>query len=169
MARRIKIDADILESIELSDVSHALGISTDEAFVACFRFWSWCDNQTVDGIIPGGRELIDMVAERDGFASALEMVEWLHIGESESTVPDYSNEHGCSSKKRRKLASERSPIGAIRRPVDRDSPERQCGVYGIRHIATDRLYIGSTGGAFKRRWGCHRAALERQQHPGLVQ
>ena len=115
MTRRIKVDADILQALELTRMAKALGCTRETAFMLCFR-----------------SRLIDSVVEHEGFAVALAGVGWLILGDSESSITDYNDDHGISTKKRQRLAYARSPVGVRRTPVDSSAPDRQRGIYCIR-------------------------------------
>lgn len=42
--------------------------------------------------------------------------------------------------------------------------EKKTGVYGIRHVASQKIYVGGAGRSFERRWWEHRRALRDGKH-----
>lgn len=66
-----------------------------------YAFWSWADKHAVDGRVDGAAShVVDAVVQQDGFAAALEAVNWLVIADGNLTLPRHERHNGESAKER---------------------------------------------------------------------
>lgn len=86
---------------EILRIATDLGCSVGDAFLLCFRFWCWCDDQLVDGNAPGVTpEMLDALLGRAGFCAALLKVDWLQVRSGSLVVPHFDRHLSESAKKR---------------------------------------------------------------------
>ena len=82
-------------------------VSRNEAVGALVGFWSWADEATVNGHVPGVTGChADEYARLPGFAKALQDVGWLKVTESGISIPHFER-HMSESAKSRGLATQR--------------------------------------------------------------
>lgn len=103
----LKVEKATPRKPEVLRIAVALGVRPDEAFGLCFRFWSWCDDQLIEGNAAGvSGELVDALVERSGFASALIDVGWLQVRSGSLVIPHFDR-HLSESAKKRALTAKR--------------------------------------------------------------
>jgi hypothetical protein len=97
----LKVEKDTPDKPEILSLASLLGISPDDAFGKCFRFWRWADSHTTDGtfrgLTPG---MIDAQFSCKNFADALSKVGWLRIRNGRVQIPDFEKHMGESAKQR---------------------------------------------------------------------
>lgn len=92
-------------------ISAATGLSVDAVIGKLMRFWSWVDDLTENGIIPGlpasiALQVVDTVVGHDGFAEALVECKWFRVDTPSPMIPN-CNRHTGDSAKRRAMNAER--------------------------------------------------------------
>lgn len=103
----IKIEKATPRKPEILHVAEMLGVSADQAFGLCFRFWSWCDDHLKSGHAPNVTSVtLDLLLNHDGFASALLKTGWLRDRNGSIEVPNFER-HLSQSAKNRSLAADR--------------------------------------------------------------
>lgn len=105
----IRVEKDTPKKTQIVRIAMRLGISKDEAFGLCVRFWMWADDETDDGFIAGATlETIDMALDRPGFGEALAQdgVAWAIVSATGIRIPGFTRHMGESAK-RRSMDSER--------------------------------------------------------------
>jgi len=97
----LKVEKDTPVKPEVVAIAGALGISTDEAFAKCFRFWAWADSHTLDGTIRNVTATwVDSFVGAAGFATALEKVSWLRLRSDGIELPNFGKHCGAPAKAR---------------------------------------------------------------------
>lgn len=97
----IQIQKATASKPEILRIASELKCSVGDAFLLCFRFWCWCDEQLVDGNASGvTTEMLDALMGRPGFCAALVKVDWLRVREGSLEVPHFDRHLSASAKKR---------------------------------------------------------------------
>ena len=96
----IKIEKETPEKPEIYRLAEILGVSTGDAFLACFRLWRWADSQTRDGLLRVSAAAIDDNAKIPNFHLALCEVGWLSLRNGSVMVPNFVRHMGASAKRR---------------------------------------------------------------------
>lgn len=103
----LKIETSTPDKPEVLRLAALLGITPDDAFGKCFRFWRWADSQTVDGVLRGVTcDTIDALIHCRKFADSLSEVGWLATKRGALCIPDFGK-HMSESAKRRALTARR--------------------------------------------------------------
>jgi hypothetical protein len=98
----IKMRTDLPEDPSVLALAEALSIDVDSVIGKLLRFWSWTDKHTKDGRLPNVKtSWIDAHVRCDGFAKALNDVQWLREnGAAGVTLPNFKKHNGESAKAR---------------------------------------------------------------------
>jgi len=97
----IKILKATPDKPEVIRIASDLGLDRDSVVGKLIRVWSWFDDQTASGNVPGVTpEFLDDYVRAPGFSSAMEKVGWLTLSKSGLTMPNFAAHNGESSKKR---------------------------------------------------------------------
>jgi hypothetical protein len=109
----LKVEKDTPDKPEVLMIAVALGITPDEAFAKCFRFWRWADSHTADGTIRGASTAtIDALVGCKNFSEALKDVGWLRLRNGRVLIPEFERHMGESAKQRaltaRRVANHRA-------------------------------------------------------------
>lgn len=103
----IKVEKTTPHKIEVLHIASMLKIHPDHAFGICFRFWSWCDSNMIDGNAAGVTfALLNLTLGVTGFAEAMSSAGWLATDGKSISVTNFEN-HLSQSAKSRGLASNR--------------------------------------------------------------
>jgi len=116
-------------------MSEMLGIDPDAIVGKLIRFWSWCDQQSVDGnAITVTQSFLDRITHQPGFSDALRKVGWLEVRSGSLQVPRFDRHNGHSSKARaesnRRVAKHRqcnsgSVTNVTGKPLQKPLPEKR--------------------------------------------
>ena len=88
---------------EIFAMAELLGIDPDLVFAKCFRVWAWFDAHTTNGKTNGSSVselLVDRMASVNGFAKAMQQVNWLVSEEGGLTLPNFDRHNGETAKGR---------------------------------------------------------------------
>jgi hypothetical protein len=97
----IKMRVGIADEPEVIGIAGTLGIEEDAVVGKLHRLWSWADQHTVDGNAPSVTETwLDRYVGVTGFASAMQDVGWLQIGDGHIVLPDFDKHNGQTGKSR---------------------------------------------------------------------
>src|SRR5262245_59127038 len=98
----LPIRLDLHEDPAVLGISHAVKLDRLCVVGRLVQVWSWASRQSIDGHIPFAmREDVDRVAEREGFAEAMNAVGWINETPAGGiTVPNFERWLGESAKKR---------------------------------------------------------------------
>lgn len=99
----IKVEATTPDKPEIMRVARELGMEWDAVFGKLVRLWAWFDKNSVDGVVDGiVAEDVDALVSADGFASALERVNWLEVDDDAERVylPNFDRHNGETAKQR---------------------------------------------------------------------
>jgi hypothetical protein len=103
----LKVEKHTASKPEVLAIAAKLGITPDDAFGKCFRFWAWADSHLTDGNARGVTKLtIDTLIGAQGFADAMLSVGWLEFTTDGVRIPGFSR-HMSQSAKTRALTSRR--------------------------------------------------------------
>ena len=92
---------------EILRIASILKCSVGDAFLGCFKFWCWCDDQLVDGNARGvTAEMLDAILGSPGLCKALVEVDWLQARSGSLVVPHFDR-HLSESAKKRALSGKR--------------------------------------------------------------
>jgi len=134
---------DVLEVIQISDI---LDIEVACTVGHLHRFWSFVDDNSVDGRISLSEGQVDKLT-RPGFATALLLVDWLHGESRDFTVPNFERYNPNPGKGRNVPQAHRTPA-----PLPGDSPQpsselgpKRKGRVGGKDPKTGRYTKSSTG------------------------
>lgn len=97
----IKIEHALPDKPEVFRMADMLGIEPDAVVGKLVRFWSWCDQQSVNGESLGvSPSTIDHVTRLPGFSDALRKVDWLLARSGSLAVPHFDRHNGQTAKAR---------------------------------------------------------------------
>jgi len=97
----IKMRADLANDPSVFRIRTAIGDDKLQIVGRLHVFWSWVDKHCVDGHVDGATSLlIDEIAMKDGFASALIDAGWLVIDTKGASIPNFDRHNGESAKER---------------------------------------------------------------------
>lgn len=97
----IKIESTTPDKPEVFAMADILGIDPDTVVGKLVRFWTWCDQQSLDGNnIPVTETIIDRLTYQPGFSDALRKVDWLEVRSGSLQVPRFDRHNGHSAKAR---------------------------------------------------------------------
>jgi hypothetical protein len=100
----IKIEKATARKPEVCGIAGELGISLDEAFGICFRFWCWVDDNFTTNAASVSETSIDALVGRSGFAAAMKKVGWLHSDEQGIKIPNFERHLSKGAKTRGQTA-----------------------------------------------------------------
>lgn len=101
MADWIKMRCDLHDEPEVIGISRRLKLDPSTVVGKLLVFWSWANRVSTDGRVPHvGREFIDQLCRRKGFAAAMIEVGWLTENDTGITVPKFERHNGQSAKAR---------------------------------------------------------------------
>ena len=84
----LKVRVWLSRSPEVLSIAHDTLASPTYVVGALCAVWSWADDHGKNGIVPKASEThIDHVAECDGFAKAMQAVDWLIVDETGAKFP----------------------------------------------------------------------------------
>jgi hypothetical protein len=100
------IRLDLHEDPAVIGISHLVKLDRLAVVGRLILVWSWASRQSTDGHIPfATRKDVDRVAEREGFAEAMNAVGWINETPAGGiTVPNFDRWLGESAKKRLELS-----------------------------------------------------------------
>jgi hypothetical protein len=100
----LKIEKATARKPEVCGIAGELGISLDEAFGICFRFWCWVDDNFTTNAASVSETSIDALVGRSGFASAMKKVGWLQSDEQGIKIPNFERHLSKGAKTRGQTA-----------------------------------------------------------------
>ena len=133
----IKIEMATPDKPEVFAMAAELGIDPDAVVGKLVRFWSWCDQQSIDGnAIPVTQTFLDRITHQPGFSDALRKVGWLEVRSGSLQVPHFDRHNGQSAKARaesnRRVAKHRTVKGnsagvtdVTQKPLQKPLPEKR--------------------------------------------
>ncbi len=90
-----------------------------------YAFWCWADKHAVDGRVDGASSTtVDDVVQFEGFATAMQAVKWLEIGEDYVAIPKHDRHNGESAKERSLKNQRQARWRAGKKPVGAHVDER---------------------------------------------
>ena len=125
--RWIKIGVDTPSKPAIVRLANDCGVSRGDAFLAFFRLYSWLDEQTADGRLPGVTPaMMDDEARLQGFAASMARSGWMSFDEDGCTVTNWCKHNGSCAKRRAQqavrmaqLRDEQRNAGQVVRPCPR--------------------------------------------------
>lgn len=99
----IKVEKSTAQKAEIIRLARLLSINPDQALGIVIRFWSWADDNTVDGRVDGvALQDVDALLTVPGLCAALKVIGWLNhdITKEQITIPKFDRHNGESAKKR---------------------------------------------------------------------
>jgi hypothetical protein len=102
MSAWIKMRTDLAQDMDVITLARLTNSSRITTVGRLYFIWSWADLNTQDGELHGigVDEEIDNIADKKGFAKAMEQVGWLVIHSKGVTFPSYEKHNGASAKRR---------------------------------------------------------------------
>ena len=100
----IKVEKATARKPEVCGIAGELGISLDEAFGICFRFWCWVDDNFTTNAASVSETSIDALVGRSGFAAAMKKVGWLESDEAGIKIPNFERHLSRGAKTRGQTA-----------------------------------------------------------------
>jgi hypothetical protein len=100
----LKIEKATARKPEVCGIAGELGISLDEAFGICFRFWCWVDDNFTTNAASVSETSIDALVSRSGFAAAMKKVGWLESDEHGIKIPNFERHLSKGAKTRGQTA-----------------------------------------------------------------
>lgn len=100
----LKIEKATARKPEVCGIAGELGISLDEAFGICFRFWCWVDDNFTTNAASVSETSIDALVARSGFAAAMKKVGWLESDEQGIKIPNFDRHLSKGAKTRGQTA-----------------------------------------------------------------
>jgi hypothetical protein len=100
----IKVEKSTARKPEVCGIAGELGISLDEAFGICFRFWCWVDDNFTTNAASVSETSIDALVGRSGFAAAMKKVGWLESDQSGIKIPNFERHLSKGAKTRGQTA-----------------------------------------------------------------
>ena len=111
MSRWLKVGVDTPFKAAITNAARELGCTRGDAFLAWFRLYSWLDEQTADGRLPGIMpEDLDGVAGRQGLAASLARSGWLTFRDGGCVVVNWDEHNGQNAKRRAMDAKRKNAI-----------------------------------------------------------
>ena len=97
----IKIEKATPRKSEVLRIARLLNVSSLHALGACVAFWTWADDATDNGHLPGiDAAMLDEAVHIPGLTAALVEVQWLiDLGDG-FQIANYDRHNGVSAKKR---------------------------------------------------------------------
>ena len=141
----IKMRANLRHDPAVIGMAHNLSISENEVVGLLHSFWSWVDQHSTDGSIPGVTfAWIDRFTERAGFARALKGVGWLVGEDGDITVPNFERHNGSSAKKRAQATVRKQKSRSVRdESVTREEKSREEKKKVIRGVSIDDVLVAA--------------------------
>lgn len=103
----IKVQHVTADKPEVYAMAALLGVTPEDVLGRLIRVWVWADQQSLNGHALSVTDVtLDAVSRRDGFATAMRKVGWLHGENGSVSFPNFDRHNGQTSKKRA-LATER--------------------------------------------------------------
>lgn len=103
----IKIEKSTPTKPEIILMASRLGITLEQVFGHCFRFWSWCDDHLENGCAPSVTTVaLDSLIGCAGFCESLIEVGWLQVKNGQIVIPNYDR-HLSENAKKRALSRQR--------------------------------------------------------------
>lgn len=97
----IKMRVDLRADPAVISIANSLKLDEDTVVGKLHLFWSWLDQQTVDGNALGVTAAwLDRYVQRTGFAKALASAGWLTITKAGISAPDFEKHNGETAKQR---------------------------------------------------------------------
>lgn len=101
MSGWIKLQKHTPDKPKMWAIAKKCGISKSDAFLAFTRFYSWADDNTIDGVININESDVDDISRVKGFAKAMLDVEWLGIvGDGTLVITNFDRHNGKTAKAR---------------------------------------------------------------------
>lgn len=101
----IKMRCDLADDLRVWRIAERLNIPKEHVIGLMHRFWSWADGQTEDGFISLAKaEDVDRYLGVEGFAAAVEAVDWLELRDNGVALPRFETHNGRSAKRRAREA-----------------------------------------------------------------
>lgn len=134
----IKARVDLHEQPETIGIATYCKLDVDTVVGKLLRVWRWADRVTTDGVIPHvGRDTVDDLTKKRGFADAMERVGWLRCSDVGIVIPNFERHNGKPAKRRAldmRLKSEKR-----RQNVDKSSAENPQNVRDLSASHADDL------------------------------
>jgi hypothetical protein len=135
----IKMRVDLAEDPAVIAMADDLDIDEYAVVGRLHRLWSWVSAHSADGKAHVSAARVDKIAHCDGFASALEAVGWLKIGDDDGhpsiTIPKFDLHNSKSAKRRaseadrkwkvRNASAERPQVVRTEAPKRREEKRRE--------------------------------------------
>lgn len=98
----IKMRCDIRDDPAVIHMADVLDVDDRDLIVGKLqRLWSWANRHSDDGTVKYvGSQWVDQYVELDGFADAMEAVDWLIVSDSQIEFPEYEKNNGPNAKQR---------------------------------------------------------------------
>lgn len=116
----IKIDHSTGTKPEVFMLAQKMSITRAEALGHLIAIWIWFDQVSDDGSIKGNKAMIDSLS-REGFAEALEELNWLKETNGVLAIPNFCNHNGQTAKQRCQAQSRqqkyRNNAGSVTAPL----------------------------------------------------
>jgi hypothetical protein len=97
----IKIEHTTPDKPEVYALAQELQIDPDAVLGKLIRFWSWIDQQAIDGnAITVTSGVIDRITHHPGFAQALQKIGWIIQDTNQLTIPNFDRHNGKTAKSR---------------------------------------------------------------------
>ena len=97
----IKMRTGLAEDPAVIGIAEMLKIEEDLVVGKLHRFWSWADQQTIDGVVYGVTgKWVDRHLGIEGFTQAMSAVNWLLVETDGISIPNFGVHNGKSAKHR---------------------------------------------------------------------
>lgn len=118
----IKIRTNLATDPAISSIALRLKMPPRHVLGSLVAIWSWADALTADGFVShASPSLIDELAGKKGFATAMQAVDWITLNDNGITFPRWDRHNGSSAKARSGEAErkqlQRSAQNATRHPA----------------------------------------------------
>jgi hypothetical protein len=149
----IRVRVNLPNEPEVGRLARILGLDEDAVLGKLVRLWCLCDQNTSDGYFVGlSRDWLDARMRHQGFASALETVGWLLVGDDGMRIPKFGRHNGMCAKNR---------IAAARRKRLQRSREKVTGVSrAASSLLSSSLHDAPEGGKEGERGGVNSPSVE---------
>jgi hypothetical protein len=95
----IKVSTQLITKPEVFAISQALTMTRAEVVGHLVSIWSWFDANSETGEMRGCCSMVDTLTA-NGFADAMQAVNWLNCDDGKITLPNFSRHNGSTAKKR---------------------------------------------------------------------
>jgi hypothetical protein len=111
----IKMRHALLQDPSVFSIGAEVGLDTFGVIGRLLAVWCWADTHTETGLVRGATcPQVDAVAQREGFAVAMQNAGWLRVSERGIEFPAFTRHNGNSAKRR--------GLDALRKRENRSAP-----------------------------------------------